>query len=1039
MSASVLDAEQFKRHLREHPEFSVLTEEELDALLGHCSLVSHSLGDTILREGEPGDAAFLICSGRLRILREHAGRPVTLATCQAGELIGERAILSDEPRNATVRAAADILLLKIPQAAFRSLVERNAALRKYVHTLQHERELVGFLRTTMLGRAVPLGELMRLLDRLEPVSFRSGEPILREGEPGEHLFLVRSGEAKVLAGRNGRQPSLGRYSAGDFFGERALFENSTRTATVVAATDCDCLRLARSDFDELLKSAPDIQQEIVRRLELYRVDAELEKKFGPPPEVRSRRPAFDDSTIAAPVRAEPSAEESPETPERGRSARRRRRLFRKFPLVRQLDETDCGAACLAMVSKFHGVSLSVGRLRDLASVGREGASFSSLAAAAEQLGYSTRALKLPFDRLRSLELPAIAHWRGFHYVVVYQVKGDRVTVADPAVGVSRLTREEFEAGWTGRLLSLTPTSTLVQTEPAKTTFRRFLPYLRPHRGLLFEIFLASIILELFQLVSPVFTQIVVDRVLVHQNVHMLNLMLVGMLIVSVFQMVIGLLRDYFSTHLAQKLSLRFSSDLLRQMLRLPLRFFHTRRIGDVMQRFEDNEEIQDVLTGKAISTVLDMMTVVLTIGLMLYYSPPLTAVALFAIPLYAGLTLAFTPALKRNNLEAVEQSAAANSHLIELFKSIGTVKSSAAEDPARWRQENHLVREANVAYRDAALDRGLSGASTGIDIIARLLLFWYGAHLVIAGELTVGQLVAFQLLVGMALEPVMNLIGLWDELQEAFLSLQRLADVHDFEPEQAQGASAIRLPRLRGAIQLQNVSFRYGLDDENILSGLNLEIDPGTTVALVGRSGSGKTTLVNLLQRFYHPTEGRVLIDGFDLTTADVKSLREQLGVVPQSPEILSGTIRENIALADPEASLERVLFAAKIAGAHDFITGFPMSYDTVIGEAGIRLSGGQMQRIAIARALLNDPRILIFDEATSALDAESEKLIQQNMESMLRDRTALIVAHRLSTVKKADRIVVLDRGMIIEEGTHRELLDRRGLYYYLVSQQMTL
>lgn len=1059
MNAIALDSEAFRRQIQQHLVFSVLSDDDVDDLVASSSLISFSLGSTIIREGDSGDECYLIQSGRVRVLREVDGRTVTLATCQAGDLIGERAILKDEPRSATVRATEDVVLLQITREAFDRILRRNPALRQAVEKVGEKRELIDFLRTSRLGRAISVPQALALVDRLQAAPFAAGTTILRGGDPAGCLYLVRAGKVKVTKGDGRDERVFAKLSAGEFFGELALDKNQTLAANVIAVTNCFCLKLPREDFERLRACAPEFEEELRRRLELYQSEADLEEQFGRrPPGMTRRTLVF--QTPMLPAAAGPKQNLGDAVSPQGRKSAikpwkadgaddengvadkrlpRRRWRLSPYPLIRQLDETDCGAACLAMVAKYHGVTLSIGKLRDLACVGQDGASLYSLAAAAEQLGFSTRALKLDFERLRNVETPAIVHWEGYHYVVVYRVKKRRVLVADPALGKSWMKRAEFEQGWSGHVLSLTPTPALLENEPAKTSFRRFLPYLNPCRGLMTEIFIASVILELLELISPVFTQVVVDRVLVHQNVNMLNLMLVGMLLVSVFQTVISLLRDYFSVHMAQKLGLRFSSDLLRQMLRLPLRFFHTRKIGDIMQRFEDNNEIQDVLTGKSISTILDVMTAVLTVTLMFYYSPPLTMVALAAIPLYAFLTLAFTPALKRNNLLAFERSAASESHLIEMFKSIGTVKGSASEDAARWRQENHLVREAKVEYRDAMLDMAMSGLSSAIDIFARLLLFWYGAHLVIQRELTIGQLVAFQSLVGMALTPIMSLIGLWDELQEAYLSLQRLADVHDFEPEQSQGASAIRLPTLRGAIVFRDVNFRYNLDDENILSGINLRIEPGETIALVGRSGSGKTTLVNLIQRFYKPSDGRVSIDNYDLSTVDLRSLRKQLGVVPQAPEIFSGTIRDNIALARPDASTEQVVFAAKLASAHDFITAFPMAYDTVVGEAGIRLSGGQMQRIAIARALLNDPRILIFDEATSALDSESEKAVQQNMQAILGDRTAILVAHRLSTVRHADRILVLDAGRIVEEGNHQELIDRKGLYFYLVSQQAVL
>jgi ATP-binding cassette subfamily B protein len=333
----------------------------------------------------------------------------------------------------------------------------------------------------------------------------------------------------------------------------------------------------------------------------------------------------------------------------------------------------------------------------------------------------------------------------------------------------------------------------------------------------------------------------------------------------------------------------------------------------------------------------------------------------------------------------------------------------------------------------------MESGSQSVSLLASTFMLWYGARLVMAGELTVGQLMAFQSLVGMVSAPVMGFVSLWNEMQQALLSLRRLNDLHEAKPEQDPKLASVPLPPVQGHIRIENLSFRYSPEDKPVLAGLNLEIQPGQTVAIVGRSGSGKTTLAMLLQRFHRPTDGKILVDGFDLATVDLRSFRSQMGVVAQGSTIFSGSIRENIALAEPESPMERVVAAARMANAHDFITSFPMGYNTPIGETGIGLSGGQKQRVCIARAILKEPRILIFDEATSALDTESERAIQQNLRSVLKGRTAIVIAHRLSTIQDADMIVVLDEGRIVEKGSHRELMDRRGLYYYLASQQIGL
>jgi ATP-binding cassette, subfamily B, bacterial HlyB/CyaB len=417
----------------------------------------------------------------------------------------------------------------------------------------------------------------------------------------------------------------------------------------------------------------------------------------------------------------------------------------------------------------------------------------------------------------------------------------------------------------------------------------------------------------------------------------------------------------------------------------------------------------------------------------------LTLVALLFIPGYIVLTLVVTPVFKRQFREAFEKSAEADSQMVESVTGIGTVKATAAERRIRWKLEGLIVKSLNVQFHSALWGMGTVLVGNLLETLSVIFLLWYGAHLVINGELSIGQLVAFNLLVVNVTRPILNVVDLWRECQEINIAFERLNDVFDAKPEEdPQGHALIRVPPIAGRIRFNNVTFRYPTrPDKNALQNINLEILPGETVALVGRSGSGKTTLANMLLRLHQPNEGRIFIDGHDLRQVAISSLRSQIGVVPQDVFLFSGTIRENIAFGDPEASLERVVGAAILAGAHEFISELPLGYETKIGERGQSLSGGQKQRIAIARALFKKPRILIFDEATSALDSESERAIQQNLDQILKDRTTLVIAHRLSTVRNADRIIVMDMGAIVEQGDHYSLMRDKGMYYYLNTQQL--
>jgi subfamily B ATP-binding cassette protein HlyB/CyaB len=526
---------------------------------------------------------------------------------------------------------------------------------------------------------------------------------------------------------------------------------------------------------------------------------------------------------------------------------------------------------------------------------------------------------------------------------------------------------------------------------------------------------------------------------VHKSTSMLNVLLVGMLLIAVFQTATTALRYYLLVHTTRRIDMQMVVEFYRHVLSLPMRYFEERKVGDILKRFNENARIRDFLTGRTLEVMLDCLMIFVYLGLMFFYNVKLTLLALIFIPGYVMLTIVATPIFKRQYREAFEKAAEADSQMVESVSGVGTVKASAAERRIRWKLEGLIIKSLNIQFRSAL--SGMATISIGklLQTLNTIFLFWYGAHLVIDGELSVGQLIAFNLLVGNVTRPILSVVDIWREFQEINIGLERLSEVFDAKSEEdPTKQSLIKMPRIRGHIKFENVTFRYPTrQDKNALQNINLEVLPGQTVALVGRSGSGKTTLANMLLRLYLPNEGRISIDGYDLRQVSISSLRSQIGVVPQDVFLFSGTIRENIAFGDPDAPLERVVGASMLAGSHEFVSELPLGYETKIGERGQSLSGGQKQRIAIGRALFKQPRILVFDEATSALDTESERAIQQNLDQILKDRTTFIIAHRLSTVRNADRIIVMDKGMIVEQGDHYTLMKEKGLYYYLNSQQL--
>ncbi|MEM8827910.1 MAG: peptidase domain-containing ABC transporter [Cyanobacteria bacterium P01_G01_bin.19] len=715
-------------------------------------------------------------------------------------------------------------------------------------------------------------------------------------------------------------------------------------------------------------------------------------------------------------------------------------LWRRYPFVAQQSSSDCGAACLAAISQYWGKKFTINHLRQLAGIGRTGASLKGLTKAAESLGYQARPVRASLNRLEEQSNPWIAHWTGDHYLVVYWVRGERILIADPAKGKYILSRQEFLASWTGYALLLNPTERLYQTPNEKRSLGQFLSLLLPYRKLVLQIILLSLLIQIFGIVSPLFTQIILDQVVVNKSQSTLNVFVIGALIFGLWGMGLSASRSYLLSYFSNRLNLTMISGFINHTLNLPLKFFESRRVGDITTRVAENSKIQRFLIGQVLLSWLNLITGFVYLGLMLYYNWQLTLLVVGLIPPIVILTLVATPLLRKLSRERFNAAADQNSSLVEMMTGVATVKAAAAEQEVRWRWENLLTHQINVRFKGQKLAINLGLLSGLIQSLGGTALLWYGATLVIQNQLTIGQFVAFNMMKGHIISPVIALVGLWDELQEVLISVERLNDVFDTEQEESPAKQMLRLPPLQGYIRFENVTFRYDTEEErNALQNISLEVEAGQTIAIVGRSGSGKSTLVKLLQGLYFPTNGRIWIDDHDLQHISPSSLRPQLGVVPQDCFLFSGTILENITLYRPEFNLEQAIEAARMAEAHSFIQAMPLGYNTKVGERGSTLSGGQRQRIAIARALLGKPKILILDEATSSLDTESERRFQQNLAHISRNCTTFIIAHRLSTVRNADRILVLDRGAIAEQGTHEELMAQGHLYYHLAKQQLDL
>jgi subfamily B ATP-binding cassette protein HlyB/CyaB len=550
-----------------------------------------------------------------------------------------------------------------------------------------------------------------------------------------------------------------------------------------------------------------------------------------------------------------------------------------------------------------------------------------------------------------------------------------------------------------------------------------------------EILLASFVIQLFGLVTPLFTQVILDKVLVHQSLSTLNVIAVAFMAVIVFELLLNLVRNYIFIHTTSKIDAKLGSKLFFHLISLPLVYFEHRKVGNIIARVRELDQIREFIANKSVTVILDVLFSFVFVIMMFLYSVKLALIAIAFVSVIALLYFFITPELRRRLEEKFQMGAASNSYLVESVTGMQTVKSLAIEGSMQKRWEDNLANYVQSGFKLTNLSNTLSGVTTMLQKLMTLSILYFGVDLVIGQQLSVGQLIAFQMFANQFSGPIIRLVGLWNEFQQTLLSVDRLGDILN-TPTENVNKKAITLPKLNGEVRFEDICFQYNPNSPQVLNNFTLRVNEGESIGLVGRSGSGKSTLTKLIQRLYIATKGAIYIDGVDIRHMNPVWLRHNIGVVLQDNYLFSGSIKENIEYSMPGSPIERIIQASKIAGADEFVSELPHGYDTLVGERGSSLSGGQKQRIAIARALLSNPKILIFDEATSALDYESEKIIQNNMQNIKKGRTMFIVAHRLSTVKDCDKIVVMNKGNIVEVGSHDELMAKKAYYYNLYVSQ---
>jgi ATP-binding cassette, subfamily B, bacterial HlyB/CyaB len=694
---------------------------------------------------------------------------------------------------------------------------------------------------------------------------------------------------------------------------------------------------------------------------------------------------------------------------------------------------DPGLAVLVSLLRWHGLGADPGQIRH-----RFGAGIGvfEMIRCAKELGLKAKAQTTNWVRLARTPLPGIIALRDGGFLLLAKVDDDKALVQAPqSPRPALMTRAELEAAWDGRIVLMTRRAGLLDLS-RRFDIAWFLGAIHKYRRLLGEVLVASFFLQLFALVSPLFFQVVIDKVLVHRSLTTLDVLAVGLVAIALFETILGILRTYLFSHTTNRIDVELGARLFRHLIALPIAYFEARRVGDSVARVRELENIRNFLTSSSLTLVIDLFFTVVFLAVMFVYSPLLTFIVLGSFPLYIGISAVATPLFRRRLDEKFRRGAENQAFLVESVTGVETLKAMAVEPQMQRRWEEQLAAYVTASFRVLSLG---NTASQLVQLVSKLVtaaILFFGAKLVIDGSLTVGELVAFNILSGRVSAPVLRLAQLWQDFHQARLSIERLGDILNTAPEPTFNPTRTAPPAIRGDVRFEHVAFRYRADGPEILHDVSLDVPAGQIVGIVGPSGSGKSTLAKLVQRLYVPESGRVLVDGVDLAMVDASWLRRQTGVVLQENVLFNRSVRDNIALADPGAAMERIVAAATLAGAHDFILELPEGYDTLVGERGGNLSGGQRQRVAIARALMSNPRILIFDEATSALDYESERIIQDNMHRIAEGRTVFVIAHRLSTVRRSDRIITLERGRIVEDGPHDALINQGGRYAALYRLQ---
>ncbi|GAX34285.1 peptidase domain-containing ABC transporter [Nodularia sp. NIES-3585] len=987
----------FQEFLSNLEGFEHLPTEEITHLSKQVQAWRYRIGQKIIGKEKLPEQITIIYEGKVRFLGYHPQTqiPTTLKLLQPGAIIGEISILR-EVACETAIASTEVICLNLSKIEYLRLV---ASYPNFADTRLNRSHLIEVF--DVLGSQVEkqANAVLNFTELAEQALSRAKIHYLHPGKTpvsqldNENIWFV-SGGSSVTNFSPGSQLELG----------ETLEVKGTNRARLIGLSPAD------------LSFLDSHQVQIPVQLTQPIVTDDLEIPYASEEEI-------------------PQSEASPET---GKQKRQ------NYPFVSGKGELNTIFACFQMLSKHLKIPFRREVIRRILTeqIKRHSTiSFPACAYVAELIGLKSQLVDLPVAAITRIPTPALIYY-GDSYAVLYETVANTIVAGVPSQGIVRCKPAEFIAKLDIDESNLPPQVKVLLLAATKETpqerfgIQWFVPYLSKHRRVLVEVFIASFFVQLAQLANPLVIQLIIDKVIVQNSISTLNVLGVLLLVVGIFEALLTTLRTYLFVDTTNRIDMGLGSQIIDHLLRLPLRYFERRPVGELATRVNELENIRQFLTGTALTVVLDAVFSVIYIVVMLFYSWQLTLVGLGTIPIFIILTLIASPTISKQLRTKAERNAHTQSYLVEVMSGIQTVKAQNIELQSRFSWQERYARYVAAGFKTVITSTLANSTSSFLNKLSALLVLWLGSYLVLQGELTLGELIAFRIISGYVTSPILRLAQLWQSFQETALSLERLSDIVDTPQEGELDRGNIPLPAISGSVKFENVSFRFATSGPLQLSNVNLEIASGQFIGIVGQSGSGKSTLMKLLLRLYEVESGRILIDNYDISKVELYSLRRQVGVVPQETLLFDGTVQENIALTNPDSTTDEIIAAARIAVAHDFIMSLPNGYNTRVGERGAGLSGGQRQRIAIARSILQRPKLLVLDEATSALDYPTERQVCLNLANAFKGNTVFFITHRLTTVSHADMIVVMDNGRLIEQGSHQELMAAKGHYSYLYQQQ---